>query len=387
MTRQPAGDEDVVTEPLTRIYRLIDRVTGAAYSRQNHERLARTPRAVFQMENPIAWTAIFGYDVNRYLTDPQFYVEQTLTQMLWRWENFSDDAMPLTLELPAWLGHYPEYTFVGLGVEFNGRGVPIIQADHPLTRHPDLDFLKPVCFESSGWMPRILRWHEDIAKIVDGRMKVVFNMVWWRGCLDLAVQLRGYENLMSDAAERPEFVHGLLEFLTAQRCSWHAAFTRHFGRPLEPADIGDDWINVPFITPRFFAEFVLPRYLELEAFHGGVSHIHSCGNQAPVQKHLLEIRGLMEFEVSPWTSLTETLDNIPVDKLLVISLHPNDVLCAQPARMKAQLLEIARGCAGRAWRVQTSGLTPLTPDTAEFVERVRVWTSIARSLLQHDHIM
>ena len=46
------------------------------------------------------------------------------------------------------------------------------------------------------------------------------SMAWWRGPLDLAIQLRGYEALMVDISERPAFVHDLLRFITEQRCRW-----------------------------------------------------------------------------------------------------------------------------------------------------------------------
>ena len=180
---------------------------------------------------------------------------------MWRWENFPDDDTPITLDIPAWLGFYPEYTFVGLEVSFNHRGVPIIQTDHPLSCNPDLRLLKPIDFKTSGWMPRILCWYNDLNKIAAGRMNVTFNMTWWRGCLDLAIQLRGYDNFACDVTERPGFVHDLLRFLTDQRCRWYEEYYEHFGLNPEPVTIGDDWLNVPFISPRIFADFVLPRYL------------------------------------------------------------------------------------------------------------------------------
>ncbi len=101
--------------------------------------------------------------------------------------------------------------------------------------------------------------------------------------------------------------------------------------------MADDWINVPFISPELFRDFVLPPYLAIERFHGGIGSVHSCGNQAPVQRYLLEIRSLPQLEVSAWTSLDETLVNVPASKTLWISLHPNDVLCASPTEMEAKL--------------------------------------------------
>lgn len=359
---------------------LIEKVKEATFSEQNQLRKAKTKPIVFGIEEPITWAKFFGYDVNNYFKNPVFYFEQTLRQKLWRWENFPDDDAPITLNIPAWLGHYPEYTFVGLDVSFDSYGVPIIQTDHPLSRTPDLHLLKPVNFTSSGWMPRILAWYDDLNKISDGRMNITFNMVWWRGCLDLAIQLRGYENFLEDTVVRPDFVHDLLKFLTEQRCRWYEGYYRYFGQKPSPVGIADDWINVPFITPNMFDDFVLPRYLDIEKFHGGISGIHSCGNQTPLQQYLLEIKSLSCFEVSPWTDLTQTLLNIPHEKHISISLHPNDVLSATPEEMEAKLRFIIDSCCGRSYSIGTSGLTPTSDDIRKFIDKIRTWTTIVQKV-------
>jgi hypothetical protein len=149
--------------------------------------------------------------------------------------------------------------------------------------------------------------------------------------------------------------------------------------------VADDWINVPFITPDMFRDFVLPPYLAIERFHGGIGSVHSCGNQAPVQRYLLQIRSLPQLEVSAWTSLDETLANVPASKTLWISLHPNDVLCASAGQMEAKLRSIVAKCRGREFGIGTSGLTPLTPDVGAFVETVRTWTRIARRVAELAH--
>jgi hypothetical protein len=41
---------------------------------------------------------------------------------------------------------------------------------------------------------------------------------------------------------------------------------------------------------------------------------------------LLELKTLKQFEVSPWTDLTQTIKNVPEAFTLCVSLHPNDIL-------------------------------------------------------------
>ena len=173
-----------------------------------------------------------------------------------------------------------------------------------------------------------------------------------------------------------------MRFLVEQRCCWWEGYYHYFNQPKKPTDIGDDWINVPFISPRIFARFVLPRYLEVEAFHGGINSIHSCGNQAPVQRYLLELKTLNNFEVSPWTDLDQSVKNLPPRKHLMISLHPNDVVAASPQEMQAKLEKIAFTLTQRNYDVGTSGLTPITPNLQDLIRHIQTWTHLARVIFE-----
>ena len=380
-----ASSDRIPSNEKTGLQNLFHETVRVAKSIENRRRIEIAPQVEFQLESPIAEAALFNFDVNQYFSDPVFYVKQTLCQNLWRWQTFPDDYRPIFETIPVWLGHYPEYTFIGLGVGYDRKGVPNIQTDHPLTQEPDLRLLKPIHFKTSGWMTKVLKWYEDVSTVVDGSLEPIFNATWWRGCLDLAIQLRGYDNFVLDTLERPQFVHDLLRFLVEQRCRWYESYYQHFGLKPTPVDIADDWINVPFLSPSFFADFLIPRYLEIEQFHGGIRSIHSCGNQVPVQRYLLTIRSLETLEVSPWSDLTESLQNIPVEKELKISLHPNDVLTADEMQMHEKLRFIVQSCQGRKFKIMTSGLTPLSEDKERFVRQINLWTRTARNVLSAFH--
>ena len=376
---------DPLTSPtarasLSRISSLIDQVLHATNSPQNQARGQRRPSVNFGIEEPMTWVLLWKLDTPRFYSDPLYYVEITLRQKLWRWQNFPSDDLPITPELPVSLSMYPEYTFVGMELYFSPEGIPTIQTDHPISRSPDLSLLQPVDFKTSGWMPRALRWWDDIHRVINDRLKLTNAMFWWRGCLDLAMQLRSYDQLILDIPERPEFVHDLMKFLTEQRCRWWEAYNRHFDLPINPTNIGEDWLNVPFISPGFFRDFILPRYKELETFHGGIASIHSCGNQAPLQRYFLELKTLSTYEVSPWTSLEKTLANLPPDKKLMIGMHPNDILFATPEEMASRLRGIQSACAGRSYDIGTSGLTPILETHEAFLRQVNLWLDVVNSV-------
>ena len=69
-------------EKLARIDGLIERIKKAVVSERNKAKGKIQPMITFGIEEPIAWTIIFGYDTNHYFSDPLFYFEQTLGQKL-----------------------------------------------------------------------------------------------------------------------------------------------------------------------------------------------------------------------------------------------------------------------------------------------------------------
>ena len=360
---------------------LMDQVEAASQTPEAKRRKnLLSPTARFNIETPLAEVKMFGWNVTRLFADPVYYIESFLRRKLWRWENFGDDDESISMDLDAWLSHYPEYSFLGMDVTFDNLGIPIIASATPIKTDPDVRHLKPIDFHTTGWMPRILRWYDDLLAITHGRMHINWTMNWWRGCLDLAIELRGFDQFIADTSERPEFVDDLLRFLVEQRCRWWEGYYHSFGLAKKPTDIGDDWINVPFISPRIFERYVLPRYLEIEAFHGGINSIHSCGNQTPVQRYLLELKSLNNFEVSPWTSLEGTIANLPTTKHLMVSLHPNDVLTTNPQEMRDKLEKIATSLKDWNYDVGTSGLTPITPNLEDMVCQIKNWTAIAREI-------
>lgn len=368
-------------DPASRIRELTDMLEEAVLSEKNQARGKVWPQVVFVLEEPIATAQIFKFDANRYFSDPAFYIEQTLRAKLWLWDNFPTDETKLTMNLPAWLNYYPEFTFVGLNVAFTHDGVPIVQTDHPLSKDPDLSLLQPVDFQTSGWMPRVLHWLDDLNTVADKRLEVVWEMFWWRGCLDLAIQLRGYQQLVLDMVDRPEFVHDLLKWLVDQRIHWYSEYYRYFNLPVSPVVFADDWNNVPFISPSQYEDFCLPRYLEIEQYHKKLVSFHSCGNQAPLQKRMLGLESLEIFENSAWMPLEKTIENLPPDKHLQIAVHPNSVLFQTEEQMEVELCRIADLCEGRSWNINSSGLTPILDSVRDYIDQINGWIGVAQKVL------
>jgi hypothetical protein len=170
--------------------------------------------------------------------------------------------------------------------------------------------------------------------------------------------------------------------VTEERCKWYDALAEWSGNPVGPTGVADDWINVPYISPWMFEEFLLPRYLEIEAHHGALVSLHSCGDQTPIQKYMLRIKTLNYYEVSPWTDLAQTVENVPADKYLGIALHPNDILVATPEQMRQKLEFIRDHIQGRSCSVCSSGLTPIRDQYQDYLARINTWLALAKDTLR-----
>jgi hypothetical protein len=338
------------------------------------------PHVSIYWEN-LGWAQLLDFDMNRFYDDLPFQIVTNVRMKLWHAAHFDDDS-GIDSSMGPNVGMYWDYTLVGMRVRHQPDGVPIIQDDHPMRRSPDLKLLRRHDFLTSGEMPRLLRYYDEMKRLTGDRVKVVFP-TWGRGPLDMAMQLRGYEGFIDDIAERPRFVHDLMRGLVEERIRWWDAYQEHFATTDKSCGLADDWVNVPFISPAMFRDFVLPYYLELERYHGAIPGFHTCGDQAPIQKLLLQNRSLRDFEVTPWTSLERTLENVPADKKLTVHVRNTEVLLSDEAGTRRRIRRIRELCegAGRWYQICGQALSKVHDPMDEDVRRARAWIRTVRDEL------
>lgn len=359
--------------------KLIDQYLEVCESARNRAKsVAPEPRFTVYLEN-IGWAQFFDYDMNRYLTDAAFQLEMQLRERLYHWEHFDDDTV-LVPHLNALAGYYPEYTLFDMPVRHERVGVPHIRDDHPMTRDPDLRLLHPHDFMSSGLMPDVIRVWEQMTELAGDRLSIGFHE-WHRGPLDMAVQLRGYANFVADTVARPQFVHDLMRFLVDERIRWWEIRTRFLGTKPDAVGISDDWVNVPFISPAMFEDFCLPRYLELEEYHGAVNRFHSCGNKAPLVHLVMRIKTLDRIEVNHWTPLDDMLAAVPRDKWIDYSFQNLDVLRGSADEQEAKVRAVVEACQGRRCTLCGQALQRTRDDYATDMAQIKQFIRVARGIL------
>ena len=363
----------------SQIDRLMDDLLSECGGPRNEaKRSAPEPRFTVYLEN-IGWAQLFDYDMNRYYGDPAFQLETQLRQRLYHWHNFDDDT-PLSTSLEATVGMYAEFSLFDMSVRHETVGVPHIRDDHPMTRDPDLSLLERHDFRSTGQMPELIKTWEAMQDLAAGRLEITFP-VWSRGPLDIAVQLRGYDGLIADTVERPQFVHDLMRFIVEERMRWWDERAKFMGANPAAAGISDDWVNVPFISPAIFEDFCLPRYLELEQYHGKINRLHSCGDKSPLVHLMLQIHTLDSFEVNHWTPLALMLERVPANKHLAYAFQNLDVLMGTESEQEVKIRAVVAACEGRAYSLCGQALQRISDSYARDIEQIKQFIRVARRVL------
>ena len=263
-------------------------------------------RVTSYMEN-IGWPELFGFDMNRFLTDADFSIEMQLREKIF-WADNSDDDSVIDLNVLATTGMYYDMTLFGQRIHHTPDGVPVFDP-HPLVEAPDPGLIKPFDFYTTGDMPVLIGLYRRMCDLsvreYGGLLRVIFPH-FHRGPLDVCVQMRGFDNFIADTFERPDTVHAFLDLFSEARLRF-ARDRQHFlGEPALPATtfVADDWVNIPFISPRIFHEFVAPVYRRIAANEGAVTGFHTCGNFERVINELLAVfPDIHRIEISGWNDV------------------------------------------------------------------------------------
>ena len=186
-----------------------------------------------------------GISSRRFFTDaPTFARTQLLVT-----EYYGFDA-PNNL----WDVYNIEAEAMGQKIVYHPDGIPDANRTDPLIKDPsDLDRIRIPDPYRSGRMP----WVHQVNKIymeMTGRPA----RAYFCAPFSLAVNIRGYENIILDLYERPEFLHRLFEFLCDHVLAPYIEAMRHeVGNPNLLADGNDAWASPPMITLDMMDEYVV----------------------------------------------------------------------------------------------------------------------------------
>jgi uroporphyrinogen-III decarboxylase len=329
------------------------------------------------------WGRVLGFDLGEYYTNPAAYLYYYLTARLKNFELIPDDS-PLVPAIPVWIGLAFEASLFGAQQVYSSSEEPWVDRSPRIRERCDLDALQPPNFHKSGLMPLAHRFYHELSEMVKGHGIAVQFIDWGASPLNTMLSLRGYETLLVDMMEEPDFVHRLGGFLVGCRKQWErdrAAFT---GRPPQKLLLYDDDVSVPQISPALYRNHVLPLEKELKDFYGGVDYWHSCGNVTPFLPSIRELRQISMLNVSAWTDLRRAAELFGSTTTLEICVHAvDDVLQASPQQMESRLREIVQTCREMGlpcFTIRAEGITGLG-EVDRDLKQVRQWAEVARKVV------
>lgn len=145
-------------------------------------------------------------------------------------------------------------------IEVEALGTPLVYAgdmfpeirERILRKRSDLERLAMPDFSMSGRMPWVLEVNAMLADLL-GDIMGAYGAV--TAPFSIAVNLRGYEQLIMDIVEDREFVHRLMEFCTRLAAGFGQIQLKNGAMA---TSIIDAWASPPLVSMEIFDEFVLP---------------------------------------------------------------------------------------------------------------------------------
>jgi uroporphyrinogen-III decarboxylase len=182
---------------------------------------------------------------NRFFTDAL-----TFTQV----QLLISEYYRLDAPINFWDVYNIEAEALGQKVDYDPEGIPDADRTQPLISKPsDLDRITPPDPYTSGRMPWVLQVNKAFMEMT-GKLERAF----FTAPFSLAVNIRGYENLVDDMFERPDFVHRLFKFLCDDVLSPYIEVMRsEIGIPDLFMDGRDAWASPPMINLDMMDEYVV----------------------------------------------------------------------------------------------------------------------------------
>jgi len=186
-----------------------------------------------------------GVSPERFFTDADTFTQaQLLVTEYYKLDTLSN----------FWDVYNVEAEALGQKVVFYPVGLPDVDRTQPLMSQPsDLDRLHPPNPYKSGRMPWIQMLNKNFLEMTGKLERVYFTAPF-----SLAVNIRGYQNLMEDMFLRPAFTHRLFKFLCDDVLVPHIEAMREaVDMPDLLMDGRDAWASPPMITLDMMDEYVV----------------------------------------------------------------------------------------------------------------------------------
>jgi uroporphyrinogen-III decarboxylase len=186
-----------------------------------------------------------GVSTERFFTDAYTFAKVQL---------LVSDYYRMDAPINFWDVYNAEAEALGQKIIYVPGGLPDVDRTQPLIKTPaDLDRITPPDPYTSGRLPYLQQINKHYLEMTGKLERVYFTAPF-----SLAVNIRGYENLVGDMFARPDFVHRLFTFLCDDVLGPHIeAMRTEVGIPGLILDGRDAWASPPLITLDMMDEYVV----------------------------------------------------------------------------------------------------------------------------------
>jgi uroporphyrinogen-III decarboxylase len=331
------------------------------------------------------WSRLLHFDIQRYYTDPLYYLRWTLEINLFRFKHFSDDT-PLTHTVPIFLSVAMEPNFFGVPILYSDQHEPLFTSEGAVVRkRGDLVKLRVPDFQRCGLMPLARRFYETISMAVPDEYTVEFP-VWLRGPFGVACGIRGMQSLLVDMIDDPSFVHELMALIVESRKEFTGVRREIMGNTdishgCAENSMANDEVSVPIVSPALCDEFIFPYERQLEEFYGGIHWWHSCGNKTPLVPSIEKAFNSVEFiDFALWADdLMQAVHMLDVRIPFHVRPHARDIEERSEEVTRNSIEGIFSVCRGMNFALRVDGFQPENPNP-DNVAAVQRYLRLARSV-------
>ena len=208
-----------------------------------------------QMHDHAAWLA--GVPIQEYFTNPETFVKTAI---------LASEYYQFEFPMLVYDAYNIEAEALGQRLIYRGNAIPEIDRSAPLIKtQGDLARIKIPDPYRAARMPYVLQANHFYKEITGINPNLSFC-----GPLTLAIQLRGYEQFITDTRENPGFAHELLSFLTEEVSStWIQTLRKEAGGSLLVIGV-EAWASLPLVTMEILNEFFVPYVKRLQEICGEV---------------------------------------------------------------------------------------------------------------------
>lgn len=317
-----------------------------------------------------------------YYTNPRAQLHEQLKYAIWEFENIDSNR------------YFENATFVSFGsvfeaamfdakINFLPNAAPWFdEKEHILEDKSKLLSFKPFDFYNSGLCGRAHNFYEESKKITSGYDIEVMFPITLRSPFSIAIMLRGFENLLMDFYDDPNFVHELLGTITTYLKDFAYQRAKFLNKPIDKCMLFNDEISTPMISNDIYVEFILPYEIELSNFCNGTRYWHSCGVTQNFYESVASIPGLKMMHIGPWSDIGKAVNvfgtkQIPIE---ICVSNNRDMYEKTSQQMEEHLLGIKSICDGKVkYSVRCDGIGVLfTID--ECISKMNEWCKVAKQV-------